>query len=57
LFNLLIGFAIECAKLISECGSKNTVKILKGGYELFSRYYPFLRTQKIIYMPRVNFCD
>lgn len=26
--------------------------ILKGGFELFSRFYPFLRTQKIIYMPR-----
>jgi len=27
---------------------------LPGGYELFSAFYPFLRTQKIIYMPRVR---
>lgn len=46
------GDALECAKLIFESGSKNSVKILSGGYESFSRYYPFLRTQKIIYMPR-----
>lgn len=46
------GPAIECAQVLSENGSKNTVRILKGGFELFSKYYPFLRTQKIIYMPR-----
>ena len=27
-----------------------------GGYEEFSALYPFLRTQKIIYMPRVSCC-
>ena len=27
-----------------------------GGYEDFSALYPFLRTQKIIYMPRVRQC-
>ena len=48
------GAAIECAQVLSENGSKNTVRILKGGFELFSRFYPFLRTQKIIYMPRVT---
>ena len=48
------GPAIECAQVLSENGSKNTVMILKGGFELFSRFYPFLRTQKIIYMPRVS---
>lgn len=46
------GLAIECAQLLAESGSKNTVKILKGGFELFSKHYPFLRTQKTIYMPR-----
>lgn len=49
-----IGPAIECAKLIFSNGSKNSVKILKGGYELFSKLYPFLRSQQIIFMPRVN---
>ena len=50
---------MECAKLMSENASKYSVKILKGGYEAFSKYYPFLRTQQIIYMPRVNslYCE
>ncbi|XP_077995353.1 serine/threonine/tyrosine-interacting-like protein 1 [Glandiceps talaboti] len=44
--------AMECALVMSEMGSKNPVKILRGGYEDFSALYPFLRTQKIMYMPR-----
>lgn len=47
------GAAIKCARLLFESGSKDSVKILKGGYETFSGLYPFLRTQQIIYMPRV----
>jgi serine/threonine/tyrosine-interacting-like protein 1 len=55
------GDAVECAKILygskewiaeNDNSSKNTVRVLKGGYELFSRKYPFLRTQQIIYMPR-----
>lgn len=45
---------MECAKLISENASKYSVKILKGGYEAFSKYYPFLRKQQILYMPKVQ---
>ena len=48
------GDAIHLAKILVENGSKYTVKILKGGYELFSRMYPFLRTHKIMYMPKVR---
>ncbi|XP_078362303.1 serine/threonine/tyrosine-interacting-like protein 1 isoform X1 [Oculina patagonica] len=44
--------ALSCAKLMWEMESKNPVKIIKGGYEEFSALYPFLRTQKIIFMPR-----
>ncbi|KAJ7373989.1 Serine/threonine/tyrosine-interacting-like protein 1 [Desmophyllum pertusum] len=44
--------ALSCAKLMWEMESKNPVKIIKGGYEEFSAMYPFLRTQKIVYMPR-----
>ncbi|XP_033116247.1 serine/threonine/tyrosine-interacting-like protein 1 isoform X2 [Anneissia japonica] len=44
--------AIACGRVMSAMGSKNPVKILRGGYEDFSALYPFLRTQKIIYMPR-----
>ncbi|ESP00991.1 hypothetical protein LOTGIDRAFT_238401 [Lottia gigantea] len=44
--------ATDYAKLLWKLGSRNEVNILKGGYEAFSALYPFLRTQKIIYMPR-----
>ncbi|KAJ8043185.1 Serine/threonine/tyrosine-interacting-like protein 1 [Holothuria leucospilota] len=46
------GPALKCAKLLAEMGSRNPVKILRGGYEEFSALYPFLRTHKIIYMPQ-----
>ncbi|CAH1231629.1 STYXL1 [Branchiostoma lanceolatum] len=46
------GDAIACATVLANSGSKNPVKVLRGGYEDFSALYPFLRTQKIIYMPR-----
>ncbi len=46
--------AVQCANILYKNGSKFSVKILKGGYEAFSRLYPFLRTQIIIYMPRVR---
>lgn len=29
-------------------------RVHAGGYEDFSAVYPFLRTKKIIYMPRVS---
>ncbi|XP_076452305.1 serine/threonine/tyrosine-interacting-like protein 1 [Babylonia areolata] len=44
--------AIACGRLLWEMGSRNPVKILRGGYEEFSALYPFLRTQKILFMPR-----
>ncbi|XP_050410627.1 serine/threonine/tyrosine-interacting-like protein 1 [Patella vulgata] len=44
--------ATDYSKLLWEMGSRNKVYILKGGYEDFSALYPFLRTQKIMYMPR-----
>ncbi|KAK2165902.1 hypothetical protein LSH36_44g03067 [Paralvinella palmiformis] len=46
------GNGVKCGKLMWDMGSRNPVKILKGGYEAFSALYPFLRTQKILYMPR-----
>lgn len=46
------GAALSCAKVMWDMGSRNAVKILKGGYEDFSALYPFLRTQKIIFMPK-----
>lgn len=47
-----ISHGTQCGKLFWEMGCKNKVYILKGGYEEFSALYPFLRTQKIIYMPK-----
>ncbi|KAJ8312490.1 hypothetical protein KUTeg_009863 [Tegillarca granosa] len=44
--------ALDCGRLLWEMGSRNRVKILKGGYEEFSALYPFLRTQKIMFMPK-----
>ncbi|CAB4033477.1 Hypothetical predicted protein [Paramuricea clavata] len=41
--------AVTCARMLWDNGSRNPVIIIKGGYELFSALYPFLRTQKIIY--------
>ncbi|PIK50864.1 putative serine/threonine/tyrosine-interacting-like protein 1 [Apostichopus japonicus] len=46
------GPALSCAKLLADMGSRNPVKVLRGGYEEFSALYPFLRTHKIIYMPQ-----
>ncbi|XP_013405455.1 serine/threonine/tyrosine-interacting-like protein 1 [Lingula anatina] len=43
--------AYQCASVMAET-SRNPVNILKGGYEDFSALYPFLRTQKIIFMPQ-----
>ncbi|XP_067866022.1 serine/threonine/tyrosine-interacting-like protein 1 [Heterodontus francisci] len=45
------GPAIQYAKLL-EVVSRQPIQVLNGGYELFSAYYPFFRTQKIFYMPQ-----
>ncbi|KAJ7996974.1 hypothetical protein DPEC_G00224090 [Dallia pectoralis] len=42
------GEAIECAEALTK-SSRYPVKILKGGYQRFSTFYPFFRTQKILY--------
>ncbi|BFZ04563.1 hypothetical protein BsWGS_07602 [Bradybaena similaris] len=49
---MLLSPAIDCALLFWKVGSRDTIKILSGGYEEFSASYPFLRTQKILYTPR-----
>ncbi|XP_051891929.1 serine/threonine/tyrosine-interacting-like protein 1 [Pristis pectinata] len=45
------GPAIQYAKLLEEV-SRQPIRVLNGGYELFSACYPFFRTQKIFYMPQ-----
>ncbi len=40
--------------MIDVSSLNSIVNIFTGGYEDFSALYPFLRTQKIIYMPRVS---
>ncbi|XP_013992881.1 serine/threonine/tyrosine-interacting-like protein 1 isoform X2 [Salmo salar] len=47
-FLCLIGEAIECAEALTK-SSRYPVQILKGGYQRFSAFYPFFRTQKILY--------
>ncbi|XP_076435208.1 serine/threonine/tyrosine-interacting-like protein 1 [Babylonia areolata] len=44
--------AVQCGRILWIQGSRNPVIILRGGYVEFSALYPFLRTQKVIYMPR-----
>ncbi|XP_067085043.1 serine/threonine/tyrosine-interacting-like protein 1 [Osmerus mordax] len=42
------GEAIACAEALTKA-SQYPVQILKGGFQRFSAYYPFFRTQKILY--------
>nr|DBA33447.1 TPA: hypothetical protein GDO54_001131 [Pyxicephalus adspersus] len=45
------GPALECAKVISQVCHK-PVLVLRGGYEEFSAYYHFFRSQKVFWMPQ-----
>ncbi|XP_048838913.1 serine/threonine/tyrosine-interacting-like protein 1 isoform X2 [Brienomyrus brachyistius] len=47
-FLLGSGPAMDCAEVLAK-SCFCPVWILKGGYELFSALYPFMRTQKILY--------
>jgi hypothetical protein len=45
-----------CANLLQQhAGGSIIIKIVRGGYQLFSKLYPFLRTQQSLYSPRVSF--
>ncbi|CAH8544353.1 unnamed protein product [Schistosoma rodhaini] len=44
--------AVRAAKLLRDNGSRNLVKILEGGFETFTRLYPYMRSDKIMYLPR-----
>ena len=41
--------AIKCARQLWKGNVRNPVLIVRGGFQLFSRHYPFLRTQKILW--------
>ncbi|XP_053130907.1 serine/threonine/tyrosine-interacting-like protein 1 isoform X2 [Hemicordylus capensis] len=45
------GSAARCARVMQR-HTCFPVMVLRGGYELFTRSYHFLRTQKIFWMPR-----
>ncbi|XP_075709104.1 serine/threonine/tyrosine-interacting-like protein 1 isoform X2 [Rhinoderma darwinii] len=45
------GPAILCAKVMSQI-TRLPVLVLKGGYEEFSGYYHFFRSQKVFWMPQ-----
>lgn len=49
--NAKAGSAARCARILQRL-TRYPVMVLRGGYELFTRSYHFLRTQKIFYMPR-----
>ncbi|CAH8555669.1 unnamed protein product [Schistosoma curassoni] len=46
------GDAVRAAKLLYDNGSRHLVKILEGGFETFTRLYPYMRSDKIMYLPR-----
>ena len=48
------GAVYCCAKMLAELTCKGPIMILKGGYEKFSALYPFLKSQQIIFSPRVS---
>ncbi|XP_044142038.1 serine/threonine/tyrosine-interacting-like protein 1 [Bufo gargarizans] len=45
------GPAIQCAQVMSKV-TRLPVMVLKGGYEEFSAYYHFFRSQKVFWMPQ-----
>lgn len=45
-------YIVKYAEFLWQEGSRYPVKILTGGYQLFSALYPYLRTQKILYTIR-----
>ncbi|CAH8506160.1 unnamed protein product [Schistosoma turkestanicum] len=44
--------AVKAAKFLYKYGSPQAVKILEGGFELFTRLYPYMRSDVIMYLPR-----
>lgn len=47
------GSAARCARIMQRL-TRFPVMILRGGYELFTASYHYLRTQKIFWMPQVR---
>uniref|UniRef100_A0A8C8ADP7 Serine/threonine/tyrosine-interacting-like protein 1 n=1 Tax=Otus sunia TaxID=257818 RepID=A0A8C8ADP7_9STRI len=45
------GTAVQYARSLQQF-TRHPVLVLKGGYKRFSACYPFLRTQKILWMPQ-----
>ncbi len=44
-----------CANLLQQhAGGLIIIKIVRGGYQLFSKLYPFHRTQQSLYSPKVQ---
>ncbi|CAF1503183.1 unnamed protein product [Adineta steineri] len=42
-----------CANLLQQhAGGLTIIKIVRGGYQLFTKLYPFLRTQQNLYSPK-----
>ncbi|XP_061460847.1 serine/threonine/tyrosine-interacting-like protein 1 isoform X2 [Rhineura floridana] len=49
--NALVGSAARCARIMQRL-TCFPVLVLRGGYELFTASYHYLRTQKIFWMPQ-----
>nr|VZI44563.1 unnamed protein product [Spirometra erinaceieuropaei] len=52
-FNLLVDSHIAAAcNFLMNSGAFCQVRVLKGGFRYFTKLYPFMRTQKVLYLPR-----
>nr|CAH8850122.1 unnamed protein product [Trichobilharzia regenti] len=44
--------AVKAAEFLYDKGSRGVVKVLEGGFELFTRLYPYMKSEKILYLPQ-----
>ena len=45
-----------CANVLQQyAGGLTIIKILRGGCQLFTKLYPFLRTQQSLYSPKARY--
>lgn len=53
---LILDDIYACGQLLQQHGGGlTTIKVVRGGYQLFSKLYPFLRTQRSLYSPKVRY--
>ncbi|CAH8559800.1 unnamed protein product [Heterobilharzia americana] len=43
---------VKAAEFLYDNGSREIVKVLEGGFQLFTRLYPYMRSEKTLYLPQ-----